>query len=94
MNGEQAFYFSRASLSEFAARVRESYATAQPFPHVVIDDFFPDDTISRIIDDFPPLQERTWHGSGMTRGGGFADVVEDRQFPVCIPCLIDTRRAR
>jgi hypothetical protein len=59
------FYFMREQLEARAGRLCLPYAQAQPFPHVVVDAFFPDDVVQRIIDEFPPLDEAHWHGSGV-----------------------------
>jgi len=61
----EQFFFSRAELAERAASLRDVYAQAQPFPHAVMDEFFPRDVAARIIDEFPPLGAARWHGSGV-----------------------------
>ncbi len=37
----------------FGAELHESYVNAEPFPHIAIDDFLPDDTIGTIRRNFP-----------------------------------------
>ena len=34
------------------------YAAAQPFPHIVIDDFLPDDVLRRVLEEFPTTPAR------------------------------------
>lgn len=42
-------YLARDKGKEF----RESYQTAEPFPHIVIDDFLPEALLERCLDQFP-----------------------------------------
>ncbi len=42
-------------------RLREQYCSAVPFPHVVIDDFFPQEILEAIIGDFPKPGEIDWN---------------------------------
>jgi hypothetical protein len=39
---------------------RESYATAEPFPHIVVDDFLPDDVFRAAAAEFPPIDRSEW----------------------------------
>lgn len=36
------------------------YKSAQPFPFLVLDDLFPNDTIDALIDELPPLSSEKW----------------------------------
>lgn len=40
--------------------LRERYALAEPFPHIVLDDFLDESTLGRAIDEFPDLDEAQW----------------------------------
>lgn len=40
--------------------LRLSYASAVPFPHVVLDDLFPDDVLQRVVADFPKPDDPAW----------------------------------
>lgn len=62
--GEAPFFFDRESLDTLASALRDPYAAAEPFPHVVLDDFFPAPVADRIIDQFPPLDTGQWNDSG------------------------------
>ncbi len=44
---------NRSDLQALAERLHGDFATADPFPHVVIDDFLPADAIRELIDAFP-----------------------------------------
>jgi Rps23 Pro-64 3,4-dihydroxylase Tpa1-like proline 4-hydroxylase len=46
-------------LSALAARHRDAYASAEPFPHVVLDELFPAAVANRLADEFPP-PDRFW----------------------------------
>ncbi len=49
----QAFFFERSCLEPLATKLAASFLTAEPFPHVVIDDFLPSDVIRSLIDSYP-----------------------------------------
>ena len=50
-----AFFFDRDALDRLLDRVRDGYARAEPFPHVVLDDFLPADAAARLLHEFPSL---------------------------------------
>jgi Rps23 Pro-64 3,4-dihydroxylase Tpa1-like proline 4-hydroxylase len=41
--------------------MRHRYQSAQPFPHIVIDDFLEQDAAKAAIAEFPPLQPEKWN---------------------------------
>jgi 2OG-Fe(II) oxygenase superfamily len=43
-----------------AQAFRESYARAEPFPHVVIDDFFPEPLLASLLEEFPSPGAIDW----------------------------------
>jgi Rps23 Pro-64 3,4-dihydroxylase Tpa1-like proline 4-hydroxylase len=51
----------RAELQELGRRLRRQFAEAEPFPHVVIDDFLPPETVRMLIDEFPIPDPRWLH---------------------------------
>lgn len=42
--------------------LREQYASAAPFPHVVIDDVLPADVFAAAVAEFPPVDDPSWNG--------------------------------
>ncbi len=56
----EAFFFEPEQLSPIAERLAESYRTATPFPHVVIDDFLPENVAQGILDEFPSPSDPDW----------------------------------
>jgi hypothetical protein len=44
-----AFFFDVTQLFKHAALVRDSFFNAQPFPHVVMDDFLSGDVADRLL---------------------------------------------
>jgi len=48
-----SFFFERSRLEALASRYSRDFATAQPFPHVVIDDFLPPDVIKSLVEAYP-----------------------------------------
>lgn len=43
-----------------AERLRESYARAEPFPHAVIDNFFPERVLDGVLAEFPKPEGLDW----------------------------------
>jgi hypothetical protein len=53
-------HFTPAALADLAARGGE-FQTAEPFPHCVLDDFFPSAVARRLEGEFPPLSALLAH---------------------------------
>lgn len=47
-------------LNRDPAALRETYQTAEPFPHIVIDGLFDDVVLDRVLDQFPAPAEMKW----------------------------------
>jgi Rps23 Pro-64 3,4-dihydroxylase Tpa1-like proline 4-hydroxylase len=47
-------------LGALAEQLRSEYAHAEPFPHIVIDNFLPEAVPSQIVDEFPDPQHSFW----------------------------------
>lgn len=56
----EAFFFDSDYLSDIAERYSKGYNDAEPFPHVVIDDFLPEVVAQRILDEFPSPDAADW----------------------------------
>jgi hypothetical protein len=63
-----AFYFDRDELARLAERHGESFRTAEPFQHVVLDDFLPRAVVELLVAEFPGPDDIEWemHGPGRT----------------------------
>jgi hypothetical protein len=48
-----SFFFHSTQLFKRAGLVRDGFLNAQPFPHVVMDDFLPGDVADRLLKDYP-----------------------------------------
>jgi len=48
------------SLFEAAAKLREGYAQADPFPHAVIDNLFPESVLDAVLSEFPRPDGLDW----------------------------------
>ncbi|MET0626303.1 MAG: 2OG-Fe(II) oxygenase [Pyrinomonadaceae bacterium] len=55
------FILEEDRLARLGAEYRDAYATAEPFPHVVIDDFLPAETLRAVAGSFPKPEEVDWH---------------------------------
>ena len=49
------------SLEQNVERLRASYQSATPYPHIVIDDFLEPSAVQAAIDEFPPLDPDRWN---------------------------------
>jgi Rps23 Pro-64 3,4-dihydroxylase Tpa1-like proline 4-hydroxylase len=45
-------------LKQFGRDKREEYLNATPFPNIVIDDFFNEDILNKVVNDFPDLAKK------------------------------------
>lgn len=54
------WFFERHALLEIAHAHKDEYASASPFPHVVIDDFLPAALLDRVLDEFPSPRTPGW----------------------------------
>jgi len=61
MKQNSLFILDSERLVELAASYRESYALAEPFRHIVMDDFLPAETLREVADNFPSLRDSGWH---------------------------------
>jgi hypothetical protein len=54
------FYFDETYLEIVAKRYHDAYVAADPFPHVYIDNFLPNEALDPILADFPEKEEGAW----------------------------------
>lgn len=50
----------RFRLNADPAALREQYVNARPFPHIVLDNLFPNEILEEVLDDFPRPDEIAW----------------------------------
>lgn len=50
----------RFLLNADPAALREQYVNARPFPHIVMDNLFPNEILEEVLDDFPRPDEIAW----------------------------------
>ena len=55
------FVLAPERLTALAEKLSGEYVSAEPFPHVVIDDFLPADVLRRVAANFPKAGEIDWH---------------------------------
>lgn len=56
----ELFFFDPERLAALSERHRGQFATAEPFPHVVIDDFLPPEWADQVAAAFPRPGDREW----------------------------------
>ncbi|MEB3359568.1 MAG: 2OG-Fe(II) oxygenase [Synechococcales bacterium] len=47
-------------LQDLASKHCEAYQSAQPFPHIVIDNFLPESILNEVLEDFPKPESIDW----------------------------------
>jgi hypothetical protein len=55
-----AYSVAPESLFDLGRKLRESYVTAAPFAHTVIDNVFPEELLNSIVAEFPRLDQIDW----------------------------------
>lgn len=53
-------YFDQERLQALAAQYRAEYRSAKPFPHVVIDEFLPEEDLDVVLEEFLRAQDEAW----------------------------------
>lgn len=56
----ERFHFDSKHLLVLADNHQETYASARPFPHTVIDDFVPVEVLDEVLAEFPTPQQADW----------------------------------
>lgn len=52
--------FDQTSLQAIAAAARSDYASAKPFPHTVLDNVVPSESLEQVLTDFPDVNSPVW----------------------------------
>jgi hypothetical protein len=65
-------FFDPDTFARAAAKYREDFLTAKPFPHIVIDGLFPDDLLEQVIEEVPSPEE--WRAHPEWRAADRADA--------------------
>lgn len=60
MTSSTMFRFDVDYLKDLAMKHREEYAQAQPFPHIVIDNFLPEEVLDAVLAEFPDPKQIEW----------------------------------
>ncbi|WP_020662869.1 2OG-Fe(II) oxygenase [Amycolatopsis benzoatilytica] len=60
MQEVRTFTFRRDDLLPLADKLHEQFVTAQPFRHVVIDDFLPPEVLEPVLAEFPEPRDAQW----------------------------------
>lgn len=59
-NPALTFRFDREDLLAKAAELKKDWATADPYPHIVVDNFFPPEVLDAVIAEYPEPEEVEW----------------------------------
>jgi hypothetical protein len=60
MRTESASVLDRERLTALAQGLADTYRTAAPFPHIVVDDFFPESLLDEVLREFPGVDDDAW----------------------------------
>lgn len=60
MNSTLKFCIEPDYLDDLANQYRETYAQGQPFPHIIIDNFLPEEILDQILEEFPKPGQVDW----------------------------------
>ena len=77
MNSNGMFILDPDRLASLAESLRGAYIAAKPFPHIVIDDFLPEEVLRKVANSFPKPGEINWYGFDNWRSKKLA--VEDEE---------------
>ena len=55
-----AFQFTREKLKSLVPALKQQWDTASPFPHIVVDDFFPPEVLEAILTEYPGPEDVDW----------------------------------
>lgn len=58
------YFFNRERLDALAGEYREAWKDSEPFPHIVIDNFLPNDVALQIAAEFPTIEQIEWNLAG------------------------------
>jgi len=91
-------------LEELATEQADSYRNAEPFPHIVIDDFLAPDVLRAVIDEFPSpyIAQESWsYKQGVEDDYGdqaqhkkYATVKEEAMGPVTVKLMQEMNSSR
>lgn len=72
----ELFRLDRIRLTDLARGLREGFATAEPFPHVVIPDFLPLPVARELAGEFPSITDQGWvfAGPGDSKNSGDINI--------------------
>jgi len=56
-----SFYtIETAKLQDLAKQHRDAYVTGKPFPHIYMDNVFPEEVLNRVLEEFPNSKQIDW----------------------------------
>lgn len=53
-------YFDAKSLQDLAIKHKEQYLSADPYPHIYIDNFMDPEALDKVLEDFPSPDQKIW----------------------------------
>lgn len=82
-----SFQFDGGALERLAAGLGDSFMCAEPFPHVVIDEFLPREVLEEVLECFPSPQAIPWRSYNVVEENKLA-CEDETKFPPRIRHLL------
>ncbi len=60
LQSEIAYSLDPQYLEELATKYHQDYLNAEPFPHIIINDFLPTEILDQILEEFPKPGAINW----------------------------------
>ena len=60
MELKNAYWPDRGHLRKLGEENADRYRSAKPFPHIVLDNFFPESILNNILQEFPGPEDADW----------------------------------
>jgi hypothetical protein len=60
LQSELTYSLDPAYLDDLATKYHLDYLKAEPFPHIIIDDFLPTEILDKILEEFPRPEAIDW----------------------------------
>ena len=76
MSAAEQFVVAPERLQQLAETCRREYATADPYPHIVIDDFLPGSVLGPVLEEVPRPGEISWIEFDDARGKKLTSKIE------------------
>lgn len=82
------FFFDPARLKALSDENRDRYRQATPFPHIVFDNFLPEDVLNEVLEQFPAPDGIDWYNRRISQQPNKLESRHETQFSPAIRHLL------